>query len=77
MAALVAVAQIGVVAINAVSRQVVQNLHVGAFADLARQPTDTKWGPLTLFVALFAIGLVVVLWMIVQVVRIPKTADSR
>lgn len=69
MAVLVAVAQIGVVAANAVSRQVVQNLRVGAFVDLARQPTDTQWGPLSIFLLSFVVGAAIVLWMVGRVVK--------
>ncbi len=64
----VAAAQIGVLALNAVSRQVVQNIEVARLVDVSRQPLDVQLGPLVLFLAVFLGGLVVVGWMIRQVV---------
>ncbi len=67
-AALVAVAQVGVLALNAVSRQVVQNLSIARFFDVLGQPTAVEWGPLLLFLVAFVFGVGVVVWMLVQVI---------
>lgn len=72
-AAIVAAAQFSVLAINAVSRQVVQNLEIGKFADLAGQPADVQWSPLILFLVIFALGAVVILWMVAQVVKAARS----
>ena len=55
--------------INAVSRQVVQNINLKPFLDVAAQPDDVQWGPLAMFLVVFVLGLAVVGWMIGQVVK--------
>lgn len=62
----IVLAQIGVVALNAISRQVVQNTELRRFVDLAAGPVDTQWGPLAVFLVLLAAGLSAVVWMIRQ-----------
>ena len=52
--------------VNAVSRQIVQNLNLKPFFDVFAQPTDVQWGPLWMFLTAFVIGLGVVGWMILQ-----------
>ena len=66
-AAAVALGQFGVLGVNAASRQVVQNLNLKPYLDVAAQPTDVQWGPLWMFLIAFVIGLGVVGWMIWQV----------
>ncbi|HLA84261.1 MAG TPA: hypothetical protein VJL29_05675 [Thermoguttaceae bacterium] len=70
----VAAAQFGALALNAISRQVVQNIRVGAFADLAGRPTEIEWGPLVTFLVLFVAGALVILWMVAQVVKAARGA---
>ena len=72
MATAVGVAQFGVLAINAVSRQVVQNIQVGAYADLAGRQAPIEWSPLIMFLVLFVAGALVVLWMVTQVIKAAK-----
>jgi hypothetical protein len=55
--------------INAISRQVVQNLELGPYLNVATQPTAVQWSPLLAFLAILAAGLAVVAWMVLQVVR--------
>ena len=62
-------AQFGVLEINAISRQVVQNLELGPYLNVAAQPTAVQWSPLLVFLAVLAAGLGVVAWMVLQVVR--------
>ena len=64
-----ALCQFGVLGINAVSRQVVQNLNLKPFLDVAAQPEDVQWGPLGMFLIVFVIGLAVVGWMLAQAMR--------
>jgi len=59
-----ALAQIVVLALNAVSRQVVQNLNLAGYLDLAREPGPVELGPLVMFLAVFVMGLAVVVWML-------------
>jgi hypothetical protein len=65
-AALVGLVQFGVLAINAVSRQVVQNLELKPYVDVAAQPTSVQWSAVVVFLLLFVAGLGVVAWMVLQ-----------
>ncbi len=68
MVSLVALAQFGVLAVNAVSRQVVQNLNLSEFLQWPDEPVR-EWSPLVVFLLLFVAGLGVVVWMIAQAAR--------
>jgi hypothetical protein len=65
----IAFLQFGVLGINAVSRQVVQNLNLGfkPYLDVIRQPEAVQWSPLVMFLVVFVIGMAVVGWMLWQV----------
>ena len=67
--AAIALCQFGVLGVNAVSRQIVQNLNLQKFVDVSAQPTDVQWGPLAMFLIAFVIGLAVVGWMIAQIMK--------
>jgi hypothetical protein len=71
VAALAFLAQFGVLGINAASRQVVQNLNLLPFLDVATIPEHVQWGPLCMFLVAFVLGLGVIAWMLVQVVKAP------
>jgi hypothetical protein len=75
-ASLVGLAQFGVLGINAISRQAVQNLELQPYFDVTKQPTEVQWAPMVMFLAAFVAGLAVVVWMIVQVARLPAVADE-
>jgi hypothetical protein len=75
----IALAQVGVMALNAISRQIVQNLNInwsvkvttgGEFHILDRldQTAATQWSPLAMFLVVFVLGLIVLGWMIRQVI---------
>ena len=73
LAAAVAIAQVGVLAVNAVSRQFVQNLEL---RDLFRpgvsaQPVSVDWGPMAMFLLVFVAGLGVLAWMFLQLAKVP------
>lgn len=68
MSLLTGLAQFGVLALNAIVRQVVQNAELSPFLDAAAEPVHMQWGPLLLFLGLFVVGLGVVVWMVSQVV---------
>ena len=74
--ALTALTQFGVLGINAVSRQVVQNINLKPFLDVSSQPVDVQWGPLAMFLIVFVIGLAVVGWMIGQVICLRPAPES-
>jgi hypothetical protein len=68
-AALVALSQFGVLALNAVSRQIVQNVTLKPYFDVSTQPIDEQWGPMAMFLIVFVIALIVLGWMIAQIVK--------
>ena len=70
MVSLVALAQFGLLALNAVSRQVVQNLNLSEFLRWPDEPVR-EWSPLVVFLLLFVAGLAVVVWMIAQAAKAP------
>jgi hypothetical protein len=67
----VAFCQVGVLGINAASRQIVQNLNLKTQAsfDVSSQPIDVQWGPLAMFLVAFVIGACVVGWMLAQIMK--------
>jgi hypothetical protein len=66
----IALAQVGVMALNAVSRQVVQNVNLDmAKMNVFDQKVETQWGPMALFLVVFVIGVLVLAWMILQVLK--------
>ena len=59
-----AAAQLGVLALQAVSRQVVQNTELARWYDVAAEPVQGQWGPLAVFLILFGEGIGLIGWMI-------------
>ncbi len=74
-ATLVALAQLGVLAINAISRQVVQNLELVPVFKVAEVPVNTQWSPLLVFLLLFVAAVLVVAWMLWQVIKLEKNTE--
>jgi hypothetical protein len=75
-ASLVALAQLGVLGMNAVSRTLVQKLELRPYLDLSRQPVATQWSPMIVFLTSFVLGLAIVAWIIAQVARLPTEAEK-
>lgn len=69
MAALLGLVQFGVLGVNAVSRQIVQNVELGRFFSVSGQQVEPQWGPMAMFLVTFVLGLGLVIWMIAQVVK--------
>jgi hypothetical protein len=65
----IALAQVGVLGINAVSRQVVQNINLSAVFDVFSQKIEVQWGPMAMFLIAFVIALGVLAWMLTKVVK--------
>jgi hypothetical protein len=61
------VAQFGVLAVNAISRQVKQNVSLAPWLELGAE-TEVQWGPMAMFLITFVLGAVVIGWMLVQTV---------
>ena len=76
LAALVGLAQFGVVLLNAVSRQVVQHLEIGTTYNILEQPARVQWVPMAMFLAVTVSALVVIGWLIYQVARLPAKTDA-
>lgn len=64
LAYLAAGAQLVVIALNATSRQWLQNTELRPYADLAAVPARTQWGSLILFVLGLSIAVWLSVWMI-------------
>lgn len=65
-------AQFGLLALNAVSRQIVQHAELGRFLDVTAEPVNLQLSPLIVFLVLFVIGLGIVAWMVSQVVQVER-----
>ena len=77
LASLIGLSQFGVLGVNAISRQVVQNLELKPFLDVANLPTDPQWGPMAMFLVAFVVGMAIVAWMVTQVLKLRSCpADS-
>ncbi len=63
-----ALAQVGVMALNAISRQVLQNAELRRYINLAAEQVNVQWSPLVVFLITFVAGLGVIGWMIVKAV---------
>jgi hypothetical protein len=72
LAALVGIAQFGVIALNAVSRQWLQNRELAPYADLAAVPVRLQASPLIVFLLLFAVGIGVLAWMVRKIVQVNR-----
>ncbi|MCI0329917.1 MAG: hypothetical protein L0196_03050 [candidate division Zixibacteria bacterium] len=66
----VALTQLVVLSLNAVSRQIVQNLELGKFLDVTAEPVKMQLSPIVLFLLLFVFGIGVVVWMVRKVIAV-------
>jgi hypothetical protein len=71
LASLAALAQFGVIALNAVSRQWVQNMELRPYADLAAIPVHPQWGALAGFVIALVLAVGLVMWMMLRLRAAP------
>jgi len=71
-AALIGLAQFGVLGINAISRHLVQKVSLEGFLDVSAQPTAVQWGPMAVFLTTFLLGLGVIAWMLAQLGKTPE-----
>lgn len=72
LAAATALAQFLVLALNAISRQIVQNAELSRFLDVRAEPVVIQWSPLVLFLLAFVVGLGIVAWMLSRLVAASK-----
>ena len=71
LATLAGLAQLGVLGLNAASRQVVQHLEIRPYLDVTRHATAVAWAPLAFFLVLLVLGLATVAWLVRQVALLP------
>jgi hypothetical protein len=76
LALITALAQYGVIALNAVSRQIVQNAELAPVLDVTAQPVNLQLSPMLVFLVLFILGLGVVYWMLLQAVAASRRPPS-
>jgi hypothetical protein len=66
---IIGLSQFIVLSLNAVSRQVVQNVELSRYFDITAENVQTQWSPMILFVVLFIAGIGLIIWMINQAVK--------
>lgn len=66
LAIITGLAQFGVLALNAISRQIVQNTELRRYFDTTTEKVNIQWSPLIIFLLLFVFGVTLVIWMIRQ-----------
>jgi hypothetical protein len=63
-ALIIGLLQFALVALNAVSRQFVQNIEIGVYYDVTAEHVNTQWSPLILFLLLFLAAVGVIIWLL-------------
>jgi hypothetical protein len=76
LALITALTQYGVLALNAVSRQIVQNAELAPVLDVTAQPVNLQLSPMLAFLVLFVAGVGVVYWMLAQAVAAGRRPPS-
>ena len=74
-AAAIGLAQVGTLAVNAVSRQVVQNLELKPFVDALPEPA-VQWGPMAMFLLAFIAGAAAVAWILIQILSVKTSPEA-
>jgi hypothetical protein len=64
------------ITLNAISRQWLQNTELLKYSDVSQLTVHTQWSPMITFLILFAIGLVVVGWMLSKIIAIEQDAEK-
>lgn len=75
-AVLACLAQLVVLTLNAISRQIVQNLELAPYAAVWSIPQKPDWGPMALFLVTFAFGAVILGWMLRQVIQVHQSVRN-
>lgn len=69
LAIVTGLAQFGVLGLNAISRQILQNIELSRFLDVTAEPINLQLSPLIVFLVLFIVGLGVVVWMVQTILQ--------
>lgn len=65
---LIIIAQVVVISLNGISRQIVQNAELARYFDITAEKVQIQWSPMLLFLILFVLGTILIIWMIRQAV---------
>jgi len=76
-AALIAAAQFGVVVLNAVSRQWLQNRELAPYTRVADCPVDLQTSAITAFLVVFAVGAAAAVWMVYKIIQVNRREFDR
>ena len=74
-AAAVGAAQVGTLALNAIGRQVVQNLEVRPLVDALPEPA-VQWGPMAMFLLALVAGALAVAWILIQIIGVKASPEA-
>lgn len=74
LAAGVGIAQFGMVAMNAISRQWLQNIEIGPYANLATKPVHPQVTALVVFLLMLLFGAALIAWMLWKAVEANRRA---
>lgn len=72
LAALTGFAQFGVILLNAISRQWLQNVELAPYMDPAKHPVVQQTSALVAFLVIFVIGLAIIAWMVVKILGVSE-----
>lgn len=75
-AMIVGLLQFVLIALNAVSRQFVQNIEISVYYDVTTEQVNTQWSPLILFLLLFLAAVGVIIWLLRKAVLESRQATS-
>jgi len=74
-AAAVGAGQVGTLALNAIGRQVVQNLEVRPLVDALPEPA-VQWGPMAMFLLALVAGALAVAWILIQIIGVKASPEA-
>lgn len=75
-AIIIGLLQFVLVAVNAVSRQIVQNIEIGVYYDVTAEKVNTQWSPLLFFLLLFVAAISVIIWLLRRAVLESRQAAA-
>jgi hypothetical protein len=75
-AMIIGLLQFVLIALNAVSRQIVQNIEIGVYYDVAAEHVNTQWSPLILFLLLFVAAVGVIIWLLRKAILEARQATA-
>lgn len=70
------VAQVALLGVNAILRQVAQNQELSRHLDVTAEPVRLQASPLVLFLVLFVAGVVLVVWMLRQAIQAARSSQG-